>query len=43
MERLPFRSVIRMGSTTELVDVLQEISRIELNSAEAIKIVLKIK
>jgi hypothetical protein len=38
MERLPFRSVIRMGSTTELVDMFtRDGSRIELNSAEAIK------
>jgi hypothetical protein len=38
MGRLPFRSVIRMGSTTELVDTFtRDGSRIELNSAEAIR------
>jgi hypothetical protein len=38
MERLPFRSVIRMGSTTELEDAFTaDGTRIELNSAEAIR------
>ena len=34
LERLPFRSIIRFGSTTELED---NVERVELNSAEAIK------
>tara|TARA_R110000782_G_scaffold46439_1_gene102595 strand:+ start:248 stop:1186 length:939 start_codon:yes stop_codon:yes gene_type:complete len=38
MERLPFRSVIRMGSTTELEDVFTANgTRVELNSADAIR------
>ncbi len=38
MEKLPFRSVIRMGSLTELTDEASKLgTRVELNSAEAIK------
>lgn len=38
LNKLPFRSVIRFGSTTELTDIhSQNGSRVELNSIEAIK------
>lgn len=38
LEKLPFRSVVRLGSTTSLEEIAQGRTMVELNTVEAIKI-----